>query len=273
MNLNHHVNPRRIFFRGVFALALLCMVAVALGQEALEDLVTRKWFDVDTDEKIATISAGLNATKSETRALALTGIARLVAEDRATAQDRFPARTILPYLQDADADVAKTATRAYMALVGDDVKAETDVVNVARRGGGPLGTLDYVRVLRIDGISSEAAKDWLISLAQRPVSVEKHTAVETLVFGMASPPVSVLPHVMDLIRSPEYFCDTILVTYLPKFGADAATYLAELVSLRARLQSELNAPLQDRAVTIKVEPHIALSAMDETIAVLRARAL
>lgn len=64
-------------------------------------------------------------------------------------------------------------------------------------------------------------------------------AARALVSHMENPPRSVLPDVMHLIRSPEYFGDGSLTQRLPKFGASAVPYLGELRELRVVLLNRI----------------------------------
>src|SRR5690606_35777830 len=122
--------------------------------------------------------------------------------------------------------------------------------------------------------TSEAARRWLTSLAVGPVSDEKYSAVHALIIsslvgGSDIPPPSLLPHVMALIRSREYFCDHTLVISLEKFGRPAVQYVDELVALRAKLESEARLPVDDRSVVLRTQYETAASAMDEAIARLQ----
>jgi hypothetical protein len=199
----------------------------------------------------------------------LSGVARLGAEDRASAQRRFPSSSIRPYLQDSDAEVVRQAARAYVAISDSDQTVEEDIVAIATGGRSPLRPHEFIRHLRPKGITSDAARQWLTSLAQRPLSVEKFSAVEALVIGGEKPPASLLPHVMELIRSPEYFCAANLVLSLKTFGQPAVGYIDELIELRAKLEVEAKLPVDHRAVVLSTEFAIAASVMDEAIAALK----
>jgi hypothetical protein len=259
----------RTTLRRALWLPLCCSAALAWAQDATRDVLVRNWDRSSTDQRISAISAALSSSASENKALALSGVARLVVEDRASAQRRFPASSIRPYLQDPDAEVARQAARAYVAISDSDETAEADIVAIAASGRSPLLPHEYIRYLRPKGITSEAARQWLTSLAQGPLSVEKHSAVEALVILNGMPPASLLPQVMELIRSPEYFCATNLVLSLKDFGRPAARYVDELVELRAKLEAEAKLPVDARTVVLRTEFATAASVMDEAIAALQ----
>jgi len=250
-------------------LYLCCSAMVGSAQDAMRDVLIRDWQRSSTDQRISAISVGLSSTAAESKALALSGIARLGVEDRASTQRHFPVRAILPYLEDVDAEVARQAARAYASLSDTDEAAEVGIVATATSGRSPLRSHEYIRYLRPSGITSEAARRWLMSLAQGPLSVEKFSAVEALVIGMEVPPASLLPEVMELIRSREYFCAGNLVLTLHKFGRPAARYLDELIALRAKLQTEGRLSVDDRAVVLHTSLATATSMMDEAIAALQ----
>jgi hypothetical protein len=260
----------RTTLRAALWLPLCSAAALASAQDVTRDTLVRYWSRSSTDQRISAISAGLNSSAKESQALALSGVARLGAEDRASAQRRFPASSIRPYLQDADAEVARQAARAYVAISDSDETAEGDIVAIAAGGRSPLRPHEYIRYLRPKGITSEAARQWLTSLAQGPLSEEKFSAVEALVIGTEMPPASLLPQVMELIRSPEYFCALNLVLSLQKFGLPAATYIDELVELRAKLEQEAKLPVDYRTVVLRAEFSDAGPVMDEAIAALQA---
>jgi hypothetical protein len=201
------------------------------AQDVTEDVIVRNWLQSSTDQKISAIRAGLISPAKRSNALAMVGVALLGVEDRAATQRLFPASSIRPHLLDADPDVAREATRAYLSI--------------------------------------EAARQWLTSLAQKPLSVEKFSAVEALVIGTRTPPVSLLPQVMELIRSPQYFCAGNLVISLKKFGSPAAKYLDELIALRAKLEVEAKLPVDDQTVVLYMPFATAASVMDEAIAALQ----
>lgn len=251
-------------------LPLCCASVLASAQDVTRDTLVRNWGRSTTDQKISAISAGLNSPARESKALALSGVARLGMEDRASVQRRFPASSIRPYLQDADAEVARQAARAYVAISESDETAEADIVAVAASGRSPLRQYEYIRYLSPKGITSEAARQWLTSLAQRPLSEEKFSAVEALVVGNRMPPASLLPQVMELIRSPEYFCALSLVLSLERFGLPASTYIDELIELRSKLEQEAKLSVDDRTVVLRAEFAVAGPAMDEAIAALQA---
>lgn len=202
--------------------------------------------------------------------IALDGVARLGLEDPAPARRHFPGSSIRPYLQGPDAEVASLAARAMVAISDSDEAAESEFVAIAASGRSPLRPHEYIRHLRPRGITSEAARQWLMSLAQRPLSEEKFSAVEALVAGLEMPPVSLLPEAMELIRSREHFCALNLVLTLKKFGRPAAAHVDELIELRVKLEQESKLPPDNRSVVLYAEFSVAGPAMDETIAALRA---
>ena len=64
---------------------------------------------------------------------------------------------------------------------------------------------------------------------------------------MENPPQPLLPEVMQLIRSPEHFCDGSLTQFIPKFGASAVPYLGELRQLRVVLLNRIGTPARNAA--------------------------
>lgn len=254
--------------RAVACQLLLCCVAgVAFSQDVDRDVLVRSWERSSAEQKISAIIEGFSAESSESRALALSGIARLAIEDRQLVQQRFPASSIRPFLQDADAEVVRQAARAYVAISNSDEAAELEIVAAATSGRSTLRPWEYVRYLRPMGITSDAARMWLTSLAQGPVSEDKYSAVEVLV-NVRTPPAFLLPHVMELIRSPQYFCSPNLLNSLPGFGRPAEAYVSELTGLRAKLEAEGKLPVDSRTVVLVTEPEVALSILDEAIAAL-----
>lgn len=255
--------------RAALWLPLLCAAALASAQEVTKETL-RNWALFSTDQKISAIDAGLSSPAKESRALALNGVARLALEDPASAQRHFPASSIRPYLLDADAEVAGQAARAIGAISDSDAAAESEIVAMATSGRSPLRPHEHVRYLRPGGITSEGARQWLMSLAQGPMSEDKFSAAEALVVGLEMPPASLLPEVMELIRSPEHFCALNLVLTLKKFGRPAAMHADELIELRTRLERESRLLPDDRSVVLYAEFSVAGPAMDEAIAALRA---
>jgi hypothetical protein len=186
-------------------------------------------------ERASGISEGLSSSDARERELAFAGVYRLSLEDVEFSRGRFPLEDIVAHFDDEDADAAKSALLAFTALSTDDRSAEATIVGHARSRSGSLQDWQYIRYLRHDGISSDVAVDWLFSLAEGPMGDTKLSATRALVAGMVEPPQSLLPIVMDLVRSPEYFCHSGLTQHIPKFGAEARQHLDELRALRVTL--------------------------------------
>jgi hypothetical protein len=259
----------RVIVLRALALPLVFGAALAAAQDVTKEVVVRTWWQSTPEQKISAINAGLDSPSKQDHALALIGISRLGAEDPATARRLFPAGTIHPYLLDADSDTADAAARAWLVIADSDAAAEAHIVAVVTSGQSARRPHEFIRYIRADGITSEVARKWLMSLAQGPLSVEKYSTTEALVSLEASPPATLLPHAMELMRSREYFCTPSLVLSLKKFGRPASRYLDEVIALRAKLEAEGKLRVDDRSVKLMTAPDVAVSLMDEAIAALR----
>lgn len=253
---------------------LSCATTKAPAQEVDGDVLTREWMQASNEQRVSAIESALRGASDKRRATALNAISLLVAENGEAARRQFTPGSIRPYMLSQNEEVSRTATRAYFAVSDSDAKAEADLVAMIRRGELPLPSINYIRYLRPGGITSDAASRWLTSLAVGPISAEKYAAVHALIIhslvgGSDTPPGSLLPHVMALIRSPEYFCDYTLVRSLEKFGRQAVQHVDELVVLRARLESEAHLPVDDRSFVLRTQYEMVASVMDETIARLQ----
>lgn len=220
-------------------LAVLANCQIAFGQSLTRKLLVEDWTQFTPEAKASLLSTALSDSRPEEKALALAGIARLALEDSELTRASFAARDIAAFFHDGDAEVVRQAMNAYVAIVESDDAAETEIVARARLGGGPLQSWEYVRSLRANGISSDAARDWLLDLARGPISDDKFSAAEALVGRTDQPPQALLSEVMQLIRSPEYFCYPSLTQFMPKFGLDAVAYLDELKELRVILSNRI----------------------------------
>lgn len=256
----------------MIALALLLVFAssAAISQPNLRELVVDfDLWDVYTLEELADFFAeGLQREDAEERALALAGIIRLALVAPELSRSRFDLDGIESQFGDTDSDVVKEALTAYVQMAPIDSAAENAVVRRARQGGGPLRDWEYVRYLRPRGITSQAAQDWLLELATGPLSENKFSAAEALVRGMETPPQALLPEVMQLIRSPEYFCYPSLTQFIPKFGSDAVTYLPELRELRVILSNRIGTPAGRRLAGSQTLGSFDLEMIDRAIAAI-----
>lgn len=266
--------PSPFVFRFGLLVALSGAVTNGMTQDVREDVLTRDWAKSSYEQRVAAINLGLGHPSDQRKTLALQAISLLAAEDRAAAMEQFTPNSIRVYLLSKDQDVSRTAARAYFAVSESDASAESDLVAMIRSGELPAPPVEYIRYLRTGGITSDAARSWLLSLSAGPVSAEKYAAVHALVVnslagGNETPLPSLLPHVMALIRSPEFFCDYTLVRSPEKFGHPAAQHLDELLALRARLVSEANVPADDRSFVLRTEPDMSLAAIDEVVSRLR----
>jgi hypothetical protein len=258
-------------FAAIGGLVFVCTVVstAAYAQEDLRELLVRQWGAYSPEGRAAFVAGGLVRADAESKALALAGIARLAGETPDVARRRFDPDDVRSHFSDSDADVVKEALHAYRLLVTDDARAESAIVERAQQGGGPLKDSEYIRHLRPQGISSDAAAQWLLDLAQGPISPAKFSAAEALVIGLEVPPPSLLPEVMELIRSAEYFCRFNLIQSLPKFGPAAGAYLGELTGLRQRLVEQAALPSRNRSVTM-VEPAVdVVDALDKAMSALK----
>lgn len=251
------------------ALAWVLAAAAAHGQEDLHELVVRSWDAYAPQARAEFLAGGLARADSESKGLALAGVARLATETPDVARAKFDPETIRVHFSDRDPDVVKQALLAYRSLVPDDAQAEAAIVQRAQLDGGPLKDWEYIRYLRPNGISSKAAQAWLLTLADGAISESKFSAAEALVMGMEVPPPSLLLDVLELIQSPEYFCRFNLVQFLPKFGPAAATHLADLVQLRQELVEQITLPADKRSVTIVEAPDEIVRMLDQTISKLQ----
>jgi hypothetical protein len=253
------------YFTGCVLLAVLANMEVALGQADLRTVLVEEWQIHGPEYKALLLADGLNSRQAEERALALAGIARLSLEDRELSRARFAAEDIARSFDDGDAEVVRQAMRAYASLAADDSAAEAAIVARARRGGGPLQDWEYIRYLRPEGITSSQARDWLLELAEGPVAANKFSAAELLVFRLDEPPQSLLPEVMQLIRSDEYFCHPNLTQFVPKFGPGALSYLDELKELRASLSSRIGTAAGNRSAGGQTLGAFDMEMMDKAI--------
>lgn len=261
------MNTRRCTPRCVFILAWILAGTAARGQEDLHELITKQWYVTPFEVRSAAIAEGLERSDAESRARALSGIVLLAIEDLAATRSRFDSGAVAVHFWDDNAEVTKQAMRAYSALVPDDRDVETAVIGRAVAGGGPLKAEEYIRYLRTE-ITTDAARDWLLGLSAQPISPAKYSAAEALVLGLAEPPQSLLPDVMELVRSNEYFCAPNLVMHLPKFGDAASAYLGELKELRGVLVEQGRLPPRERSVVMSSDPRFPLEVLDEAISSL-----
>lgn len=208
---------------------------VASAQDDIRDFVVRDWDQYPAEDKAARLSAELRATDSEARALALAGLLRLGLENIDIARERFELREVEILFDDEDPEVVRNAMSAYVMLSTDDQQAESTIVARAKAGDSALDDSDYFRYLRPNGISSNDARDWLLELALGPTSDTSFSAARALISGMESPPESLLPRVMELIASDEYFCHAGLTQHVPRFGTSARQYLDQMQLLRQDL--------------------------------------
>ena len=251
------------------ALASIVLSRGVHGQEDLREL-GKTWNNYSPEAKAAFLAGGLLRSDAKSKALALAGVTRLAAETPDVARSRFNPEDVRSYFSDSDKDVVKAALSAYRSLQQDDAVAEAVIVEQAQKGGGPLRDWEYIRYLEPDGISSGVAEKWLLKMAEGPISTSKFEAVEALAIGMERPPPSLLPEVLALIRSNEYFCHFNLVRSLPKFGPAAAVYVDELAGLRRLLVEQIALPEEKRVVRISVfPPDELLGQLDKNISTLR----
>jgi hypothetical protein len=197
------------------------------------------WEVYSLEELAGFFADGLSREDAEDKESALAGVLRLAMAAPYLARSSFDLDVIESLFDDSDTDVLKNALAVYVQLAPDDSETEVAVVERARKGGGPLRDWEYIRYLRPLGITSEVAQTWLLELATGPVSESKYSAARALVAHMENPPQSLLPEVMQLIRSPEYFCDAGLTQHIPRFGASAVPYLGELRALRVVLLNRI----------------------------------
>ncbi len=144
---------------------------------------------------------------------------------------------------------------------------ENAIVGRALLGGELFEQGRHIQFLEYRGLVSPAARDYLTSLTEGPISERRYSATRALLQAAPSPPESLLPKVMELIRSAEYFCHSNLVRHLPKFGSAATAYTDELRVLRGELEAELLLPPDDRSVRITSQSTV-LSVLDSAIAEL-----
>jgi hypothetical protein len=239
------------------------------GQEDLRELIVRQWGAFSPEDRAAFIAGGLVRADAESKALALAGVARLAGETPDVARRRFNPDDIRVFFSDSDPDVVKEALNSYRLLEPDDARAERTIVEQAQKAGGPLQDTEYIRYLRPHGVTSNTAHDWLLNLAEGPISPAKFSAAEALVLGLEVPPPSLLLEVMELIRSAEYFCRFNLVHSLHKFGPAAGAYHDELTRLRQKLIEEAALPSEKRSVALVGPPNELISALDTAISALR----
>jgi hypothetical protein len=226
------------------------------------------WEVYSLEELAGFFDDGLGRDDAEERALALAGVGRLAMVAPDFARPRFDLDRIQAHFDDSDSDVVKQAMGAYVQLTSDDSRAEDALVGRARRGGGPLQDWEYIRYLRPSGITSQAAQEWLLELATGPISENKFSAAAALVRGMETPPRSLLPEVMALIRSPEYFCYPNLTQFIPKFGPDAVPYLEELAELRDIVSNRIGTAAGFRLAGSRTLTRYDLETIEEAIAAI-----
>lgn len=251
------------------ALAWVLASAAAHGQEDLQELVARSWDAYSPQARAEFLAGGLARADSKSKGLALAGVARLAGETPDVARSKFDPETIRAHFSDGDPDVVKQALLAYRLLVPDDAQAEAAIVQRAQVDGRPLKDWEYIRYLRPNGISSRDAQAWLLTLADAAISESKFSAAEALVMGMEAPPPSLLPDVLELIQSPQYFCRFNLVQFFPKFGPAAAAHSADLMQLRQELVEQMTLPAEKRSVTLVEAPDEILRMLDQTISKLQ----
>ncbi len=255
----------------VFLLLTLLYVVPALGQEVLRDVFKREiWNQYSNAERVAIVAEGFSSEHAEVRQNALAGVVWLIIADSDFARSVFQPRTIREHFYDQEAAVVRTAFWTYSHLVEDAEEYESAVVQRALMGGGPLANIDYVGLLY--QYSSHSARDWLLSVIQtttdRVTRVEAIRALVSSINAPEPPPQFLLPDVMEIIRSPDYFCHPSLTQSLPKFGPPAAAHLDELRVLRGELQAQSLLPVLDRSVRILGNDRMTLETMDRAIAEL-----
>jgi len=242
MNIQARCQKNRVI---VFLSLLLILASNTVdAQRDLHELVVNfeLWEVYSLDELAGFFADGLEREDSRDRELALAGAIRLATVAPDLARSSFDLDEIASHFNDSNTDVLKNALALYVQLAPDDSEAEVVIIERARQGGGPLRDWEYIRYLRPSGITSEVAQTWLLELALVPTSESKYSAARALVSYMENPPQSLLPEVMQLIRSPEYFCDGSLTQRIAKFGDSAVPYLGELRELRVVLLNRIGTP-------------------------------
>lgn len=272
--MRHRISPGVLFRAGfLFGVCFCGAVRPALAQLSVSESPGPAWMQASVEQKIAAIDTGLRSASERERAMALNAIAQLAVEDAAQAREHFSADSLRPHIFDHHTDVTMTAMQAYLAVSESDAAAEAGIVQMFRDGGLPRPWINYARYLRRGGISSDAARAWLTAFVDGPVTDEKYVAVAALVTPALirdeALPASLLPPVMELIRSSRYFCDITLLQALEKFQPHAAQHVDELVALRAKLESERELAVDDRSFTLRAGVEQVASVLDEVIAALK----
>jgi hypothetical protein len=215
-----------------------------LAQQDLREFVidVNGWDAYSPQEIVDILAEGLARDDVESKALALAGMATFALAAPDLIRTTVGLDSIRSYFVHSDLDVARNSMLTYQLVAPADADAEQAIVDRARSGGGPLEDWQYIRYLRSQGITSAAARNWLLELAEGPTSATRFEAASALIRGLEMPPESLLSIVMELIRSPEYFCHPNLTQHVPKFGASAVQYLGELRELRVVLLNRVGTP-------------------------------
>lgn len=268
----------KIQFRNIstwfVALALLLGAGAGYAQEPalaegeLNQLDRQQWSNLPIDEAIGLVRDGLESPDAGNRGGALLGLMHLAWENPERIRSEFDlSEAIYERMYDQDERVVEAAMMLAVRLIDDVEEVESAIVGRAVLGGEWFEQVGHITYLEYHGLQTPVARDYLFSLTDGPISEVRFVATASLLQALPSPPEALITGVMELIRSPEYFCHVNLVQHLPKFGSAAAAYLSELRTLRVVLQVELSLPPDQRSVRI-VGLQSILPTMDSAIAAL-----
>ena len=226
----------------------LASIEEPLGSSEFHAWVSSNLPTIDTDAAWTVVSAALEHRDEEIVVVGLMSVPFIFAS-REMSGVEAPIQQITLLAESPSADIRIYARRALDALEADSAAAEAWLVRMLQEEEDESAAVDLIRVLARNGIETRVAEQSLLAIAAGHHDRIGHRAISVMTYQKI-PPAEALPLLMKFVISEEYFADPNLVQAIPRFGATAVDYLAELRRLQGVLGAQLALPESERGVEI-----------------------
>lgn len=262
-------------------LTVLSSPDVTVRAEAVRNLHPQRIGDLEPELAIRAVLLATQDSESQIRRAALGGLGLLSAavaagntnpETVALAQAIHTSRELRPMLEkivaeDPSIDVAVTASLPFMALYGSDPAAEAILLDRADKAPSAVDRVTLMSNLEGGGIDGEGTRDRLEQYLSDAPTIVQLAAAQLLLTGETLP-ADRFEDYLRIIETSEAFADPKVVRALPRFGVSTEKYLPRLITLRSRLEEEVQKPREQRTLVIYNDAYYKRT-LDEAIAKAR----